>query len=121
MFVEEPGKTPSKPYMLVCLDTASGLLLGTDLLLDTPTPQNFLSLIVHSMETRGVEGGAPICPESVRLANAGALALLTKELAPLDLRHELVARLDAAKRHRQATLDRQRGRGRRQAAPRPPY
>lgn len=95
MFVKEPGKPPSKPYMLVCIDAESGFLLASDLQLDPPVPQDFLSLIVSSMETRGVSGGAPIRPKSVRVNDAAVFGLLTKELAPLNLKLELVTRLSA--------------------------
>jgi Domain of unknown function (DUF6930) len=95
MFVREPGKTPTKPYMLVCIDTASRFLLASDLLLDAPVPQDFLSLIVSSMETRGVEGGAPVVPESVRLSDSAVCKLLDSELGQLGVKLELVEHLPA--------------------------
>jgi hypothetical protein len=95
MFVKEPGKTPAKPCMLVCIDTASRFVLGSDLVLDLPRPEDFLSLLVASMETRGVHGGAPVLPESVRLDDPEVLKLLGNELGQLGVKVELVERLPA--------------------------
>ena len=95
MFVKEPGQTPTKPYMLVCIDTASRAVMGSDLLLDPPTPQDFLSLLVHSMEAPCVGSGAPALPDSVRLDDAAVFKLLGNELGQLSVRFELVEWLSA--------------------------
>ena len=95
MFIKEPGKAPSKPYMLVCVDIASRCILGSDLLPDLPLPQDFLSVIVTSMESPLVGSGAPARPDSVQLNDPAALELLAKELAPLKLNLELVEGLAA--------------------------
>ena len=95
MFVEEPGKTPTRPYMLVCIDTASRAIMGSDLLLDLPCPEDFLSLLVATMETPCVGNGAPVLPESVRLDDSAVFKLLGNELGQLGVKLELVERLSA--------------------------
>ena len=95
MFVKEPGKTPAKPYMLVCIDTASRVVMGSDLLLDPPTPQDFLSLLVHSMEAPCVGSGVPVLRESVRLDDSTVCKLLGSELGRLGVKLELAERLSA--------------------------
>ena len=95
MFVKEPGETPTKPYMLVCIDMASRALMGSDLLLDPPTPQDFLSLLVPSMEAPCVGSGAPVLPESVRLDDSAVFRLLGSELGRLGVKVELIERLPA--------------------------
>jgi len=95
MFVKEPGKTPTKPYMLVCIDTASLAIMGSDLLLDPPCPKDFLSLVVASMETICIGNGSPILPESVRLDDSAVFKLLGGALGQLGVRFELVERLSA--------------------------
>ena len=95
MFVKEPGKTPTKPYMLVCIDTASMAIIGSDLVLDFPNPQDLLSLLVASMEKPCVGMGVPVLPESVRLDDSAVFKLLGSELGQLGVRFELVERLSA--------------------------
>ena len=93
MFVKEPGGSPIKPYLLVCIDAVSRAVLGDQLLLDTPSPQEFLSLLVASMENPSVGTGAPVVPLSVHLDNSGAFKLLRDELGQLGVEVELVKRL----------------------------
>ena len=93
MFVKEPGGSPINPYLLVCIDAVSRAVLGNQLLLDTPSPQEFLSLLVASMENPSVGTGAPIVPLSVHLDNSGAFKLLRDELGQLGVEVELVKRL----------------------------
>ncbi len=93
MFVKEPGGSPIKPYMLVCIDTVSRAVLGNQLLLDTPSPQEFLTFLVATMENPGVGTGAPVVPLSVHLDNSGAFKLLRDELGQLGVEVELVKRL----------------------------
>ena len=93
MFVKEPGGSPIKPYLLVCIDAVSRAVLGNQLLLETPSPQDFLSLLVASMENPSVGTGAPIVPLSVHLDNSGAFKLLRDELGQLSVEVELVKRL----------------------------
>ena len=95
MFVKEPGETPTRPYMLVCIDTVSRAIMGSDLVLDTPTPQDFLSLLVHSMEAPCVGSGDSVRPESVRLDDSAVLDLLGSKLGELGVRFELVEHLPA--------------------------
>ena len=95
MFVKEPGETPTKPYMLVCIDTASRSVMGSDLLLAPPSPRDHLSLLVTSMENPCVGSGAPVLPESVRLEDSAVFKLLGNELGRLGVKVELAERLPA--------------------------
>ena len=95
MFVKEPGEAPTKPYMLVCIDTASRAIMGSDLLLAPPSPQDYLSLLLASMERPCMGIGAPVLPESVRLDDAAVFKLLASELGQLGVKVELVERLSA--------------------------
>jgi hypothetical protein len=95
MFVKEPGKPPAKPCLLVCIDTASRFVLGSDLVLDLPRPEDFLSLLVASMERPCVGSGAPVVPESVRLDDSAVFRLLGAEMGQLCVKFELVKRLPA--------------------------
>jgi hypothetical protein len=49
MFIQESGETPTKPYFLVCIDTASRAIMGNDLLREPPSPQDLLSLLIVSI------------------------------------------------------------------------
>jgi len=69
--------------------------MGSGLLLDLPRPEDFVSLLVASMETPCVGNGAPVLPESVRLDNSAAFELLGGELGQLGVRFELVEQLPA--------------------------
>ena len=69
--------------------------MGSDLLLDPPTPQDFLSLLVHSMEAPCVGSGAPVLPDSVRVDDSTIFKLLEDELGQLGVRFELVELLSA--------------------------
>ena len=95
MFIQESGETPTKPYMLVCIDTASRAIMGNDLLRDPPSPQDLLSVLVVSMEKPGMGTGVPVLPESVRLDDPAAFELVGSELGQLGLKVELVKRLSA--------------------------
>ena len=95
MFVKEPGEAPTKPYMLVCIDTASRAIMGGDILLTPPSPRDYLSLLLASMERPCVGIGAPVLPESVRLDDSAVFKLLGNELGQLDVKFELVERLCA--------------------------
>jgi hypothetical protein len=95
MFIQEPGETPTKPYMLVCIDTASWAMMGNDLLRDPPSPLHLLSVLVVSMEKSGMVTGGPVLPESVRLDDPAVFALVGSELGQLGLKVELVKRLSA--------------------------
>ena len=95
MFIKEPGETPTKPYMLVCIDTASMAIMASNLLLDTPAPQDLFSLLVVSMEKPCVGIVAPILPESVRVDAPAVFNLLRSELGKLGVKVELVERLSA--------------------------
>lgn len=101
MFVKEPGETPTKPYMLVCIDTASRAVMGSDLLLDLPRPEDFLSLLVASMETPCVGNRAPVLPESVRLDDSVVFKLLGSELRQLGVKLELVEQLPTLREFKQ--------------------
>ena len=81
--------------MLVCIDTASRAIVGSDLLLDFPSPQDFLSLLVHSMEAPCVGSGDPVRPESVRLDASDVFKLLRSRMGKLGVNFELVERLSA--------------------------
>lgn len=95
IFIQESGETPTKPYMLVCIDTASRAIMGSDLLRHPPTPQDLLSLLVVSMEKPLVGMGVPVLPESVRLDDPAAFESIESELGQLGVKVELVERLSA--------------------------
>jgi hypothetical protein len=95
MFVKEPGEAQTKPYMLVCIDTASRAIMGSDLLLTPPSPQDYLSLLVASMENPCVGISAPALPDSVCLDDSAVFKLLGSELEQLGVKFELVERLPA--------------------------
>ncbi len=95
MFIQEPGETPTKPYMLVCIDSASMAIIGSNLLLDTPAPQELLSLLVASMEKPCVGIVAPVLPQSVRVDDLVVFNLLRSELGQLGVKVEIVERLSA--------------------------
>jgi Domain of unknown function (DUF6930) len=95
MFVKEPGERPTKPYMLVCIDTAARAIIGSNLLLDTPVPQDLLSLLLGSMEKPCVGIVAPILPRSVRVDDSAVFDLLRTELEQLCVKVELVEQLSA--------------------------
>ena len=95
MFIKEPGGAPTKPYMLVCIDTASRAIMGNDLLREPPSPQDLLSVLVVSMEKPGMVTAVPVLPESVRMDDPAAFELVGSELGQLGLKVELVKRLSA--------------------------
>jgi hypothetical protein len=95
IFIQEPGETPTKPHMLVCIDTASMAIMGSGLLRDPPSVQDLLSLLVVSMEKPCVGIGAPVLPESVRLDDSAVFELIGSELGRLGVKVELVERLSA--------------------------
>ena len=77
-FIKEIGETPTKPHMLVCIDTASLAIMGNDLLRDSPSPQDLLTLLVVSMENPllgraigGICGAAKALSVREKLAGAG--------------------------------------------------
>ena len=69
--------------------------MGSDLVLDLPHPEDFLSLLVHSMEAPCVGSGDPVRPESVRLDDSAALELLASKIGQMGVRFERVERLSA--------------------------
>jgi hypothetical protein len=95
MFIQESGETPTKPYFLVCIDTASRAIMGNDLLRDPPSPHDLLSVLVVSMEKPGMVTGVPVLPESVRLDDSAVFELVGSELGQLGLKVELVKQLSA--------------------------
>ena len=95
MFIREPGESPTKPYMLVCIDTASTVIMGSELLHDPPSPQDLLSLLIASMGKPLTGSGVPILPESIRLDDFATFELIEGELGQLDVKVELVKRLSA--------------------------
>ena len=95
MFIKEPGETPTNPYMLVCIDTESLAIMGNDLLRDSPSPQDLLTLLVVSMERPFLGISAAVLPESVHLDDSAALELVGNELGQLDVMVVLVKRLSA--------------------------
>src|ERR1035441_8266744 len=95
MFIQESGGTPTKPYFLICIDTASRAIMGNELLRDPPSPQELLSVLVVSMEKPGMVTGVPVRPESVRLDAPAAFELAGSELGQLGIKVELVKRLSA--------------------------
>ncbi len=86
-------EAPTKPYMLVCIDTASRAVMGNPLLSNVASPEEFLTLFVSSMESPCLGESGPVLPRSVHLDNAAALELLEKELDQLDIEFELVRQL----------------------------
>ena len=95
MFIQEPGEAPTKPYMLVCIDTASLAIMGNDLLRDSPSPQDLLTLLVVSIEKPFLGISAAVLPESVHLDDPAALELVGNELGQLGVQVVLVKRLSA--------------------------
>ena len=95
MFIKQPGETPTKPYMLVCIDTASLAIMGNHLLRDSPSPQDLLTLLVVSIEKPFLGISAAVLPESVHLDDPAALELVGNELRQLDVKVVLVKRLSA--------------------------
>jgi hypothetical protein len=95
MFIQEPGETPTKPYMPVCIETASRAIMGNDLLREPPSPQDLLSLLVVSMEKPCVGTGAAVLPESLRVDDSAVFELAGSELGQLGVKVELVKRLSA--------------------------
>jgi hypothetical protein len=95
MFIQEAGETPTKPYLLVCIDRASRAIMGNELLRDPPSPQDLLSVLVVSMEKPGMVTGVAVLPESVRLDDPDAFELAGSELVQLGIKVELVKRLSA--------------------------
>ena len=95
MFIQEHGGTPTKPYFLACIDTASLAIMGSDLLQDTPSPQDLLSLLIASMGKPLTGSGVPILPESIRLDDFATFELIEGELGQLGVKVELVKRLSA--------------------------
>ena len=95
MFIQESGETPTKPYFLVCIDTASRAIMGNDLLRDPPSPHDLLSVLVVSMETPGMRTGVPVLPETVRLNDSAVCELVGSELGQSGVKVELVKRLPA--------------------------
>jgi hypothetical protein len=95
MFIKETGEAPTKPHMLVCIDTASLAIMGNELLLDSPSPQDLLTLLVVSMERPFLGITAAVLPESVHLDDPAALELVGNEFGQLDVKVVLVKRLSA--------------------------
>src|ERR1039457_375757 len=95
IFIKEPGEAPTKPHMLVCIDTASRAIMGNELLHDPPFPQDLLSVLVVSMEKPGMVTAVPVLPESVRLDDSATFELVGSELGHLGVKVELVKRLSA--------------------------
>jgi hypothetical protein len=94
MYAKDPaGEAPTKPYMLVCIDTTSRAVMGSPLLRNAVSPEEFLSLLVSSMESPCLGESGPVLPRSVHLDNSAALKLLEKELGQLDIKFELVKQL----------------------------
>ena len=81
--------------MLVCIDTASTAIMGSDLVRDPPSPQGLLSLLVSSMEKPLVGSGVPVLPQIVRLDDPAVFELIGREVAQLGIQVELVKRLPA--------------------------
>ncbi len=94
MHAKDPaGEAPTKPYMLVCIDTASRAVMANPLSRNLASPEEFLSLLVSSMAALCLGKSGPVLPRSVHLDNAAALELLEKELDQLDIEFELVRQL----------------------------
>ena len=93
MFIQEPGRTPTKPYMLVCLDKASTAIMGSDLVQDSPSSQDLLTLLIVSMENPLLGSGIPILPKSVHLDDPAVLEPIGTELGQLSVKLMLVKRL----------------------------
>ena len=95
MFIQESGGTPTKPYFLIRIDTASRAIMGNELLRDPPSPQELLSVLVVSMEKPGMVTGVPVLPESVRFDDPAVFELAGSELGQLGIKVKLVKRLSA--------------------------
>lgn len=86
---------PTKPYMLVCIDTESLAIMGNELLRDPPSPQDLLSLIIASMEKPCVGRGVPVLPEKVQLEDSAVFELIESKLGPLGVKAELVRKFSS--------------------------
>ena len=95
MFIQEAGETPTKPYLLVCIDRASRAIMGNELLRDPPSPQELLSVLVVSMEKPGMVTDVPVLPETVRFDDPAVFEMAGSELGQLGIKVELVKRLSA--------------------------
>ena len=93
MLVKNPGETPLRPYLLVCIDTESRAVMGSALLGEVPSPKEHLSLLMTSMETPCVDQSNPVVPHSIRLNHPEALKLLKNELAQLSIKFEFANQL----------------------------
>ncbi len=93
MFVKEPGEAPLNPYLLVCIDTASRFVLGDLLLKETPRPEDYLSLLVASMEAPFPGDTGSARPRSVQLNDSAALRLLRREMGSLGIEFQLAEEL----------------------------
>ena len=65
IFIKEPGGTPAKPHMLVCIDTESLAIMGSDLVQDSPSPQDLLKLLIVSMENPLLGTGSTLLPDGI--------------------------------------------------------
>jgi len=61
--------------------------MGSSPLLDTPVPQDLLSLLVASMEKPCAGMGVPVLPESVRLDGSAVFELIGSALGRLACSH----------------------------------
>ena len=95
IFIKELGETPTKPHMLVCIDTESVAIMGSELSRVPPSPQDLLTLLVVSMEKSFLGMSAAVLPESVRLDDPAVFELIGSKLGQLGVKAVLVQRLSA--------------------------
>jgi hypothetical protein len=81
--------------MLVCIDTESSVIMGSELLLDPPSPQDLLALLIVSMEKPLAGSDVPTLPESVHLDDSAVFDLVESDLGQLGVEVVLVKRLSA--------------------------
>jgi hypothetical protein len=95
IFIKEPGETPTKPHMIVCIDMESLAIMGSDLVQDSPSPQDLLTVIIVSMENPLLGSCVPVLPELVHLDDPAVFELMRSELGQLGVEVKLVKRLSA--------------------------
>ena len=104
MLVEGSGGKLVYPYLLLCIDTASRVVISDLLTGDTPTPEQFLSLLLESMEAPSdLKKAGPIVPHSIRLDDSAACTLLESKLAQLGIKFVVVKHLPALREFEKIT------------------
>ena len=104
MLVKGSGEKLIYPYLLLCIDTASRVVISDLLTGDTPTPEHFLSLLLASMEApTDLKQDGPVVPHSIRLDDSAACTLLESKLAQLEIKFVVVKHLPVLREFEEIT------------------